>query len=90
MTVTEVNEMIFCMINCDKSKVLKMDIKELDERISDLENAILYLDKCNKLHYDFFGEDDELAEGILKKIAVQKTLNYFKEVYDSKKIEGGI
>lgn len=84
MTAKEVDEMIFCMIHCDKAKVLEMDIQELEEKICDLEQAIIYLDKCNQLHYDLFGEDDEFAEGIYKKIGVRKTLDYFTEVYENK------
>ena len=84
MTKQELDEIIDCMIHCDKREVLKMDIPELEGAISDLEQVIDYLDRCNQLHYDLWGKDDELIEGICKKMMVNNTLKYFKEVYDSK------
>lgn len=77
MTVNELEEMIFYMIHCDKEKVSKMDIPELEEKISDLQNAIIYLNWCNRIC--------QTDENIYKKIQVEHTLDYFNKVYKSKK-----
>lgn len=78
-------EVIEDMLAFDKNWAWAMEVDELENRISDLKQAIYYLDCCNEMHYQLWGEDDELLEGIYKKMVIQDMLNYFEKVYNKKK-----